>query len=151
MFLPWTNNSITGDQHAINRGIPVGIGTPPQTFSLLPTTADRDIYIANKADCAPSYNDSCVGGYGGVYDSSASSTFRKTIAGQWNGTYEPNPAGLAFVYFNDVFQFGNATAYGFPLFMDQPGYGMLFNRYLQERFSSPVDYFPPQVAKAYFP
>ena len=54
MFLSWTNNSITGDQNAINRrGIQVGIGTLLQIFSLLPTTADRDIYIANKADCAP--------------------------------------------------------------------------------------------------
>jgi hypothetical protein len=135
MILPWTNLSITGDQNAINRGVQVGIGTPPQLFSLLPTTADRDIYIANKADCAPSYNDSCVGAYGGVYDYRASSTFLKTTQAQWNGTYEPNPAGLAFVYFNDVFQFGNATAYGFPLFMDQPGYGMLSIVIFKERFS----------------
>ena len=54
MFLSWTNNSITGDQNDINRrGIQVGIGTLLQIFSLLPTTADRDIYIANKADCTP--------------------------------------------------------------------------------------------------
>jgi hypothetical protein len=78
-----------------------------------------------KQTAPPSYTDGCIGGYGGVYDSGASSTFRKTIESQWNGTYEPNPAGLALVYFNDVLQFGNATAYGFPLLMDQPGYDML--------------------------
>lgn len=66
-----------------------------------------------------------MAGYGGVYDSGASSTFRKTIESQWNAAYEPNLAGLSLVYFNDIFQFGNATAYGFPFLMDQPGYGML--------------------------
>jgi len=52
-----------------------------------------------------------MAGYGGVYDSGASSTFRKTIE--------------SLVYFNDILQFGNSTAYGFPFLMDQPGYGML--------------------------
>jgi len=58
MFLPWNNVSVTADQVAINRGIQIAIGTPPQIFSMRPSTADVDLYVANKADCAPSYNDS---------------------------------------------------------------------------------------------
>ena len=64
MFLFIDQSQFASDQNAIDGGVRVGIGTPPQTFSLLPTTADHDIYVANKADYASSYNDSCIRGYG---------------------------------------------------------------------------------------
>jgi hypothetical protein len=129
MFLPWNNISVTPDQVAINRGIQIAIGTPPQIFSMRPSTADVDLYVANKADCAPSYNDSCESFYGGVFDPNASSTFHLTTKGHWNGTDDPSLTGLASIYFNDVLFFGNATSYGFPLFLDQPGYGMSYVRF----------------------
>ena len=124
MFLDWTNLSITGDQHAINRGVQVAIGTPPQLFSLLPSTDEYNIYVVNAANCAPNYTDSCIGSYGGIYDYQNSSTYQRTTEAHWNATYEPNPGSLAFIYFYDVLQFGNATTYGYPLLLDQPGYGM---------------------------
>jgi hypothetical protein len=40
-----------------------------------------------------------------------------------DGTNEPNPTELSMVYFNDVLTFGNATAYGFPAYFDEPQYG----------------------------
>jgi hypothetical protein len=128
MFLPWNNISVTSDQVAINRGIQIAIGTPPQIFSMRPSTADVDLYVANREDCAPSYNDTCEGPYGGVFNPKASSTYRVTTKGHWNGTDDPSLTSLASIYFNDVLSFGNATLDGFPLFLDQPGYGKPYMR-----------------------
>lgn len=127
MFLAITNVTVTLDQDARSRGIPLSIGTPPQQVSLRPSTADDDLYPVNRAACGPAFNDSCVGSYGGVFNPSASTSFRQVQQGQWNGTSEPNPLQLSDIYFNDVLTFGNATAYGFPAFLDQPGYGMLLS------------------------
>ncbi|KAJ9497521.1 hypothetical protein LTR99_009139 [Exophiala xenobiotica] len=123
MFLPWTNVTVTLDQKAWNRGIGVSIGSPPQVISLRPSTSDYDLYAVNKAICNSSTNDTCIGSYGGVFDPASSSTFRQIAQGQWNGTNEPNPTELSRVYFNDVLTFGNATAYGFPAYFDEPQYG----------------------------
>ena len=135
MFLPWNNLSVTPDQVAINRGIQIAIGTPLQIFSMRPSTTDDNLYVANKAVCAPSYNDSCTGMYGGVFNSNASSTYHPITKGYWNGTDDPQIAGLASIYFNDVLSFGNATSYGFPLIMDEPGYGMPYVQFCYWYFS----------------
>ncbi|KIW76102.1 hypothetical protein AYO21_08424 [Fonsecaea monophora] len=123
MFLPWSNVTVTTDQKAITRGIQISMGTPPQIVSLRPSNADDNLYVVNKAQCAPQYNDSCIGQFGGVFDYGASKTFLQVAEGQWNGTDQGNPSQLSFVYFNDVLTFGNATIYGFPSSYDQPGYG----------------------------
>jgi hypothetical protein len=125
MFLPWTNVTVTLDQKALSRGIPLSIGNPPQPVSLRPSTGDDELYVVNRAVCGPSYNDSCIGSYGGVFNPSASKSFYQVSEGQWNGTIAQNPNDLSLVYFNDVLTFGNATAYGFPAILDQINYGMM--------------------------
>ncbi|KIW97373.1 uncharacterized protein Z519_02765 [Cladophialophora bantiana CBS 173.52] len=123
MFLSWSNVTVTTDQKAINRGIGISMGTPPQIVSLRPSTADDNLYVVNKAQCSPQYNDSCIGQFGGVFDYSTSKSFLQVAEGQWNGTDQGNPSQLSFVYFNDVLTFGNASVYGFPASYDEPGYG----------------------------
>jgi hypothetical protein len=123
MFLDWTNVTVTTDQSALTRGVQISMGNPPQIVSLRPSTADSNLYVVNRAQCAPEYNDTCAGTYGGLFDSSKSSTFRQVAEGQWNGTVSSNPNSLSFVYFNDLLQFGNASIYGYPSMYDQVGYG----------------------------
>ncbi|KIX09883.1 uncharacterized protein Z518_00964 [Rhinocladiella mackenziei CBS 650.93] len=123
MYLPWANVTVTTDQKAINRGFQLSMGTPPQIISLRPSTADDVLYVVNKAQCAPEYNTTCIGQYGGVFDYSTSSTFLQVAEGQWNGTIEENPNSLSFVHFYDTLTFGNASIYGYPAIYDEPGYG----------------------------
>jgi hypothetical protein len=123
MYLAWSNVTVTTDQQAITRGVQLSMGTPPQIVSLRPSTADDDLYVVNRAQCAPNYNDSCIGSYGGVFDYSTSTTFLEVSQGQWNGTVESNPNQLSFVHFNDLLTLGNASIYGYPAIYDEPGYG----------------------------
>ncbi|KAJ9603396.1 hypothetical protein H2200_012174 [Cladophialophora chaetospira] len=123
MFLPWTNVTVTTDQKAITRGIQVSMGTPPQIVSLRPSTSDDTLYVVNREQCSPQYNDSCIGLYGGVFDYKKSDTFLQVAQGQWNGTVGQNPHQLSFVHFNDLLTFGNASIYGYPSIYDEPGYG----------------------------
>jgi hypothetical protein len=126
MFFPITNVTVTLDQEAFSRGISISLGTPPQVVSLRPGTEDDNLYPVNRAACKPSFNDTCIGLSGGVFNPSASTSFHEVSTGQWNGTSEANPGQLSEVFFNDVMTFGNATAYGFPAFFDQQNYGVLF-------------------------
>ncbi|KAJ9495762.1 hypothetical protein H2202_008805 [Exophiala xenobiotica] len=123
MYLAWENVTVTTDQKAINRGVQISMGSPAQILSLRPSTTDDNLYVVNKANCAPQYNDSCAGLYGGVFDYSSSKTFAQISEAQWNGTEESNPNQLSFVHFNDMLTFGNASIYGYPSMYDQPGYG----------------------------
>lgn len=123
MILPWSNVTVTTDQKAITRGIPVSMGNPPQIVSLRPSTSDDILYVANREQCAPEYNSTCIATYGGVFDYSSSSSFVQTPEGRWNGSSESNPTQLSFVTFNDLLEFGNASIYGFPAVYDEPGYG----------------------------
>jgi hypothetical protein len=99
------------------------MGTPPQIVSLRPSTSDDVLYVVNREQCSPQYNDSCIGLYGGVFDFEKSKTFLQVAEGQWNGTIEANPNQLSFVHFNDLLTFGNASMYGYPAIYDEPGYG----------------------------
>ena len=99
------------------------MGSPPQIVSLRPSTSDDVLYVVNREQCAPQYNDSCIGKYGGVFNYDKSSTFLQVAEGQWNGTVESNPNQLSFVHFNDLLTFGNASIYGYPAIYDEPGYG----------------------------
>lgn len=129
LLLPWTNVSVTKDGNAISRGIEVGVGTPNQVFSLRPSIGDVNMWLFNMANCVSASNDSCIGYAGGAYDSGKSSTFQLTTQARWNGSQSTNEQG-AFIYFNDDITFGqNGTAYGYPMFMDQPGQGKAFFRF----------------------
>jgi hypothetical protein len=123
LLLPWTNITVSKDGNAVARGIELGVGTPNQIFSLRPAVGDVNMWLFNMATCGSASNDSCIGTAGGAYNSQSSSTYQLTTQARWNGSQSVNEQG-SFIYFNDEINFGqNGTAYGYPMFMDQPGLG----------------------------
>jgi Eukaryotic aspartyl protease len=125
LMLPWTNVTVSKDGNAVARGIELGVGTPNQVFSLRPSVGDVNTWLFNMATCGSASNDSCIGFEGGAYDPQASSTYQLTTQARWNGSQSTNEQG-SFIYFNDDINFGqNGTAYGYPMFLDQPGQGKL--------------------------
>ncbi|OCL11299.1 acid protease [Glonium stellatum] len=122
--LTWSNTTVSNDGLAVTRGIEVGIGTPNQIFAFRPATTLNNTRINNVLGCVSAANDSCVGGEGGVFDSSKSSTYEVSIKAQWNGSQIDQESSTgAYVYFNDVVDFqSNGHVRGFPLVMDsEPG------------------------------
>lgn len=129
LLLSWTNVTVSKDGNAVSRGIEIGVGTPNQVFSLRPSIGDVNMWLFNLATCGSASNDSCIGTAGGAYSSGNSSTFELTTQARWNGSQSINEEG-SFIYFNDVIDFGqNGTAYGYPMFMDQPGQGKAFSAF----------------------
>jgi len=125
LLLPWTNVTVSKDGNAVVRGIELGVGTPNQIFSLRPSVGDVNTWLFNIATCGSASNDSCIGLEGGAYDPQDSSTYQLTTQARWNGSQSTNEQG-SFIYFNDDINFGrNGTAYGYPMFLDQPGQGKL--------------------------
>jgi len=120
LVLPWTNTTVSADGLAVTRGIEVGIGTPNQIFSFRPDTTINNTRIYNVLDCVSISNTSCVGGKGGVFDSTKSSTYIVSIKDRWNGSAaDAETASGSYVYFNDVMDFQeNGTVNAFPLVMD---------------------------------
>ena len=117
LSLPWSNITVSANGVAVTRGIELGIGTPNQIFSLRPSTTLNNTRIANVLDCGSETNTSCVGGKGGVFDSSKSSTYVVSLKDRWNGSAADTEAATgAYVYFNDVIDFQvNGTVLGYPL------------------------------------
>ena len=120
LSLPWSNVTVSTNGVAVTRGIELGIGTPNQIFSLRPSTTLNNTLLSNVVDCGSEANTSCVGGKGGVYDSSKSSTFSVSIKDRWNGSAaDTETATGSYVYFNDFIDFrSNGSIWGFPLVED---------------------------------
>lgn len=120
LSLPWSNVTVSTNGVAVTRGIELGIGTPNQIFSLRPSTTLNNTRISNVVDCGSEANTSCIGGKGGVYDSSNSSTFSVSIKDRWNGSAaDTETATGSYVYFNDFIDFqNNGSIWGFPLVED---------------------------------
>lgn len=120
LSLLWSNITVSANGIAVTRGIELGIGTPNQIFSLRPSTVLNNTRVANVLDCGSATNTSCVGGKGGVFDSSKSSTFVVSLKNRWNGSEaDTETATGAYVYFNDVINFqANGTVLGYPLVMN---------------------------------
>ncbi len=120
LSLPWSNVTVSTNGVAVTRGIELGIGTPNQIFSLRPSTTLNNTRISNVVDCGSEANTSCIGGKGGVYDSSKSSTFSVSIKDRWNGSAaDTETATGSYVYFNDFIDFqNNGSIWGFPLVED---------------------------------
>ncbi|KAL8669108.1 MAG: hypothetical protein Q9168_006289 [Polycauliona sp. 1 TL-2023] len=120
LSLSWSNITVSADGVAVTRGIELGIGTPNQIFSLRPSTTVNNTRIANTLDCGAKSKTSCIGGKGGVFDSSKSSTFVVSLKNRWNGSAgDSESATGAYVYFNDVIDFqANGTVLGYPLVQD---------------------------------
>ena len=120
LSLPWGNVTVSTNGVAVTRGLELGIGTPNQIFSVRPSTTLNNTRLSNVLDCGSEANTTCVGGKGGVYDSSKSSSFLVSIKDRWNGSsFDTETATGSYVYFNDLVNFqSNATLYGFPLVED---------------------------------
>ena len=121
--LPWTNITITADNRAISRGIPIALGNPPQVLSLRPWLGGNDTSVFNSGDCGAS-NDTCIGLKGGVYSPAKSTTYLRSPYTSWNGTHGRETASGSQIFFNDELQLTfETTAFGFPAYMDEYGKG----------------------------
>lgn len=134
--LSWGNVTVSDDGKAIARGIGVGIGSPQQIVALAPSIGDDNTWLFNAADCVSAANSTCIGAKGGVFNKTLSHTFQQTTQAAWNGSDQASEfESGSYIFFNDVLNFGDdGSSPGFPLYMDQPGYGLytctLINRFL---------------------
>lgn len=119
LLLPWANNSVSADGTILSRGISFAIGTPPQLFSLTPSTIASNAFINNAAQCGSAKNSSCIGQLGGIYSSTASTSFAQVDYATWTGSRESvdmaseNP----YIFFSDAAAFGpNNATNKFPAF-----------------------------------
>jgi hypothetical protein len=95
------------------------------TPDLRPSTTLNNTRINNVVNCGSATNDSCIGGLGGAFDSTKSTSYAVSIKSQWNGSQiddEDDTGG--YVYFNDDVAFQeNGHVDGFPLVMDSEVWG----------------------------
>ncbi|KAK5941903.1 hypothetical protein PMZ80_005854 [Knufia obscura] len=117
--LTFQDITLTNDGKAQSHGIAVQIGSPPQTFSLTPTTFMNNTFVNNIATCGSESNSTCVSIIGGGYDASASSTFASSTYDAWNGSAESTEdafiALAGSIYFNDILSVAAQKLSGFPL------------------------------------
>jgi hypothetical protein len=108
LLLPWTNNSVSAAGTILSRGISFAVGTPPQSFSLTPSTFSDNVFLNNAAECVAATNSSCIGQLGGIYDSTTSTTFAEVSYATWPGSRDPVElaSGSSSIFFNDAIAFG---------------------------------------------
>ncbi|KAF2833366.1 hypothetical protein CC86DRAFT_441901 [Ophiobolus disseminans] len=119
LLLPWTNNSVSTAGTILSRGISFAIGTPPQPFSLTPSTLSDNLFINNKVECGATTNSSCIGQLGGIYDSATSTSFTEANYATWQGSRETVDLVSinSYVFFDDAAAFGlKPAANKFPAF-----------------------------------
>ena len=113
LLLPWTNHSVSADGTIFSKGISFAIGTPPQLFSLTPSTSLDNAFVNSVAECGSATNSSCIGQLGGIYDSAASTSFAQVDYAAWSGSRESvnMASGNSHIFFTDAAAFGpkNAT------------------------------------------
>ncbi|CBX96094.1 hypothetical protein LEMA_P032460.1 [Plenodomus lingam JN3] len=109
LLLPWTNNSVSAVPDAIlSRGISFTVGTPPQPFSLIPSTISDNLFVNNVAECVAATNSSCIGQSGGIYDSATSTSFKQVDYAIWPGSRDSIDlvSASSYVFFDDAVAFG---------------------------------------------
>jgi hypothetical protein len=108
LLLPWANNSVSADGTVLSRGISFAIGTPPQPFSLTPSTLSDNLFVNNAAECVAATNTSCIGQLGGIYDSATSTSFAEVDYAVWRGSRESIDLASAssYIFFDDATAFG---------------------------------------------
>ncbi|EDU50992.1 conserved hypothetical protein [Pyrenophora tritici-repentis Pt-1C-BFP] len=119
LLLPWANNSVSAAGSILSRGISFAIGTPPQPFSLTPSTLSNNLFINNAAECGAATNTSCIGQLGGVYASATSTSFAEVNYAVWTGSRESVDLASAssYIFFDDTAAFGLKPATNkFPKF-----------------------------------
>lgn len=121
--LLWNNNTVSNDGKAINNGMAVFVGTPPQKLSLSPSLSINNTLVNNIATCNTQSNTSCISILGGTFNPDSSSSYRVSSLGYFNGSLEGEDISYLFnapyVYFNDEFQVADyASLSGFPFVME---------------------------------
>lgn len=108
LVLPWTNNSVSAAGTILSRGISFSVGTPPQPFSLTPSTLSNNLFLNSAAECKAATNSSCIGQLGGIYDSTTSTSFAQVDYSTWGGSRDSVDLGLAssYIFFDDAVAFG---------------------------------------------
>ncbi|KAH6629787.1 aspartic peptidase domain-containing protein [Boeremia exigua] len=108
LVLPWTNNSVSAAGTVLSRGISFSVGTPPQSFSLTPSTSSNNLFLNSAAECVAATNSSCIGQLGGIYDSATSTSFAEVDYSTWGGSRDTVDLALAssYVFFDDAMSFG---------------------------------------------
>lgn len=118
LLLPWTNTSVSADGTILTRGVSFSIGTPPQLFSLTPSTRSENLFVNSVDECVAATNSSCIGQLGGVYDSSASTSFAELGYAAWTGSRDSIDLASAgsYIFFDDAVAFGlEPTKNKFPV------------------------------------
>jgi hypothetical protein len=108
LLLPWANNSVSAAGTILSRGISFSLGTPPQPFSLTPSTRSNNLFVNNAAECKVATNSSCIGQLGGIYDSAKSTTFTQVNYAVWEGSRDSVDlaSSSSYVFFDDAVAFG---------------------------------------------
>jgi len=128
--LPYKNVSLPSvGPDAFSRGIPINLGTPPQTLSLLPIITNHTYVGANISQvwtlCSVNYPPlACKAMAGGGYNPFNSSTVVLTSLAHWNDS-DQDPLSEESQAFADTYEIsyvldtvhlpGNRSAYGMPL------------------------------------
>lgn len=108
LLLPWTNNSVSAAGAVLSRGISFTVGTPPQPFSLTPSTLSNNLFVNSAVECTAVTNSSCLGQLGGVYDSATSTSFAQVNYAAWAGSRNTVDSALAstYIFLEDSVAFG---------------------------------------------
>ena len=112
LLLPWTNATAAAGGAVLSRGITFTVGTPPQPFALNPSTFSNNLFVNNVAECVDAKNLSCIGQVGGVFDSSASTSFVTIDYANWGGSRDGMELASrgSYNFFEDAIAFGTAPA-----------------------------------------
>lgn len=116
--LAFQNISLNSDFHAINYGVALEVGTPPQILSLTPTPFWNNTFVnPTSSHRCNNTNDTCLSITGGLFDYNASSSYVYSGAGTWNGSPEGNQIldnAKNPWYFNDILEVAGHHFPGFP-------------------------------------
>ena len=105
---------------SVTRGIELGLGSPQQIISALPSVQDLDLPLLSSQSC-DRFNgtrEQCIAVSGGVYDPARSTTHEQVRLSEWNGTWDDGWFAGNWLFFNDRVGFGAEGAIDdFPVFM----------------------------------
>lgn len=121
--IPIKDNRVGSGNSALTKGVAVTISSNPnQLFSLRPITTRNNTFVPGPSACSSPSNDTCVAGYGGIYNPPAGVN-KTNDAGSWNGTASGRPGSVGNVYYNDLLRIASHDFPGAPFFSyQQSGY-----------------------------
>lgn len=136
LLLPWTNHSVSAiSDSVVTRGIAFTAGSPAQSFSLTPSTTSDNIFVGSAEQCGASINQTCVAQFGGVFDSTKSTSFTETNYAKWGGSRESIDwaSDSSYVFFADSIAIGQSPntrkLVDLPMYTNRSTQGKLIIRY----------------------